>query len=83
MHRGAGLDRHPQVEHRPRVVAQPLGAQLGQRRRLRHEGAAAPAARRGEVAALDERRERLAQSRAGDPELVGERSLGGEPAARG
>ena len=70
-----GEHRHGELDGEPLVAGvAPAGEQLrrgrvGGRRRVGHERPAAAAARRRQVAALDERGERLAQRRARDAEL--------------
>ena len=66
---GPELDRHAVVEDRPGLLAERLAAALGERGLRTDEGPARPAAVRDEVAALDKRRQRLAQRRPGDAEL--------------
>ena len=77
---GAGLQRHAHVQRGARILAQRLGVgtALGQRRRVRHERAPGAAAERHQKAALHERRDRLAQRRAGDPKLAREVALRGQ-----
>ena len=65
-----GLDRDPVVEHRPGALVERLVVGFGQRRPLGDEGAAGPPALRDQVAALDQRGQRLPQGRAGDPQLL-------------
>jgi hypothetical protein len=55
---------------------------LGDGLRVGHERAAAAAAQRVQVAALDERGQRLAQRRARDAELLAQLALRGQPRAR-
>ena len=82
--RGARLDRHPLVEHRAGVVAEGfLVLSHGERRGVRHEGAAGAPAQGDQVAALHERGQRLAQGRAGDAELASQVALGRQLATCG
>ena len=76
-HRDPHLDGHPLVAQPP-----PVGDCLGRGWRRRwlgvgHEGAAATAAGRAQVAALTERDEGLAQRRARDPQPAAELALAG------
>ena len=81
--RGARLERAAQPERRPEVVRQRVAGRAGGQGRLgHHEGPAAAAADGLQVPALDERRDRLAQGRAGDAELLGQLALGRQPRAR-
>ena len=82
-HGRAGLDRHAVVEHAARLALEQPRAGLRERRRVGHERAARAPAQRHEVAALHERDERLAQRGARDPQLLGQRALGRQAAARG
>ena len=82
-HRGAHLDRHAVVEHGAHSSGRAAGAPARrQRRRLGHEGPAGTPAHRGEVPALDQRDDGLAQRRAGDAELGGQLALGRQAGAR-
>src|SRR5262249_61903836 len=78
----ADLDRQAQVEHLVPVVGQRSRGTLDERGLGDDERAAAAPALGGEVPALDERGDRLAQRRARDRELLGEVALGRQPRAR-
>jgi hypothetical protein len=79
--RRSKLDRDPEVQHGPSVLSERGLVGLGKRRPLGYEGSAATTAKRNKQAALNKRRKRLSQGRAGDRQLVGERALGRESAA--
>ena len=81
-HRDAELDRQPRVAARRASRRAPRRGALVHRRRVGHERAAAAAAHRAQVPALHQRGQRLAQRRAGDPELLAQLALGGQPRAR-
>jgi hypothetical protein len=83
-HDDTGLDCDPVVEHGACLARREraAGLVLGQRGLIRHERAARAAAARDEVAALHQRRDRLAERGARDAELVGQIALRRQPRPR-
>ena len=71
----ARLHRDPLIEHLPGADIERLADRVDQRRLGGDEGAALAPAQGDEVAALDQRGQRLAQGRAGDAQLLGECDL--------
>ena len=80
-HGGAGLNGDAEVEHGPCAIAEDSCRHvLAERRLFGHERPARAAAHRHQMAALHERRDRLAQRRARDAQAVGQVALRGQPA---